>query len=385
MNELAIRPRALSRGTSVGLALSVFLLAACGRDGDARAAQQTATPAVSVGRENIAVAERARLRSGPAISGALAAQREATVRAEVSGPVLATYVEQGEPVKRGALLARIDDTAIRDAYLSAKSAVRSAEAALEVARRNAERSTKLAQAGAIAETELETARWNATNAEAARADAQARLASAEERLGKTTVRALLSGVVSERQTNAGDVVQPGAAMFTIVDPSSMRLEASVPAAQLSAVRVGVPVEFTVSGYGERAFTGRVERINPAADPATGQVRIYVRIPNPGNNLVAGLFAEGRVASETREALVVPATAVDQRGIAPTAMRIEGGRAEQVRVDVGLTDPASERVEIRSGLAEGDTVLVGSARAVTPGTVVRVTGGDRAQGTGRSRD
>jgi RND family efflux transporter MFP subunit len=338
---------------------------------------------VTVGRENITVAKMAHLRIGPAISGTLAPEHEATVRAEVSGPVLATNVEQGQPVKRGTVLARIDDTAIRDSYLSARSAVRSAEAALVVARRNAERSTKLAEAGAIAETELETARWNATNAEATLADAQARLVSAQEQLGKTIVRAPFSGVVSERQVNAGDIVQPGGEMFTIVEPSSMRLEASVPAQQLGDLRIGAPVEFEVSGYPGRTFSGRITRINPMADRTTGQVRIFVQIPNAGRNLVAGLFAEGRVASESREALVVPLTAVDQRGITPTVTRIKNGRVDKVPVTPGLRDAATETVEIRSGLAAGDTVLLGAAQGITAGTVIRVAevGGDREQGAG----
>ena len=85
-------------------------------------------------------------------------------------------------------------------------------------------------------------------------------------------------------------------MFRIIDPSSMRLEASVPSEDLSILRVGANVDFTVRGY-DRSFTGRIERIAPQADPTTRQVPIYVAIPNPGGRLVAGLFAEGRVVSQ----------------------------------------------------------------------------------------
>jgi RND family efflux transporter MFP subunit len=178
-------------------------------------------------------------------------------------------------------------------------------------------------------------------------------------------------MVSERSASAGDVMQPGSEMFTIVDPSSMRLEASVPAEALSALRVGDPVEFTVNAYPDRTFSGRVERINPSADPATRQVRIYVAIPNVGGRLVAGLFAEGRVATDARSAAVVPQNAVDVRGIRPTVLRVKSGRAERVEVELGLEDEATERVEVRSGLAAGDTVLLGAALGVTPGSQVRV--------------
>jgi membrane fusion protein (multidrug efflux system) len=138
------------------------------------------------------------------------------------------------------------------------------------------------------------------------------------------------------------------------------------------------VSFTVSGYPGRTFTGRVTRVSPVADPATRQVQILATIPNAGNTLVGGLFAEGRVASESRTGLVVPATAVNERGIAPMAMRLKGGAVEQVTVQIGLRDAASEVVEVTGGLAAGDTVLVGAAQGISAGTKVTVrTVNDRA--------
>lgn len=287
----------------------------------------SADPVMMIGRENIAVARLAELRSGPAISGTLEPKVEAKLRAEISGPVERTFADEGMRVRRGALLARIDDSAVRDAYLSAKSAVRTAEAALKNAQRNAERASRLAKAGALPERDLETALWNATNAEGALADARARLASAEKQLGHTQVRASIDGTVSDRQVAAGDVVQVGTVMFTIVDLRTLRLEATVPVEELGRLRQGSPVEFGVSGF-DRQFKGRIERINPAVDPATRQVRIYVNVPNAEQSLVAGLFAEGRVATDARRAVAVPLSAVDRRGTAPVIHRLKGeiGRA-----------------------------------------------------------
>lgn len=179
-------------------------------------------------------------------------------------------------------------------------------------------------------------------------------------------------MVSQRQANAGDVVTPGAALFTVVDPASMQLEAAVPAEALAAVRVGMPVDFKVNGYPTRSFTGRIVRINPTADPATRQVKIVASIPNAGNTLVGGLFAEGRVSSETRDAPMVPLRAVDERGLRPYVVRLRAGRIEKAEVTLGIRDVASETVEISSGLAEGDTLLLGTARGISPGTPVRVS-------------
>jgi membrane fusion protein (multidrug efflux system) len=354
-----------------GAALTLAVAGAC-RNNDANADTTVATPAVLVGPENISIVKAEEIRTGPTLSGAIQAEREATVRAEIPAAVLETYAEPGQRVAAGAVLARLDDTAIRDQDLSARANVATAQNAYDIAQRELERAEALVKAGAIAERDVERARNGALAAQTQLANAKAMHASAGNQLRKTRVTAPFSGVVSARQANAGDVLTPGTPIFTIVDPSTMRLEASVPAQALSAIRVGLPVEFAVSGYPNRRFTGRVTRVNPTADPATRQVRIIVTIPNAGAALVGGLFAEGRVASETRTAPVVPVIAVDERGVRPSVMRIKNGKVERLEVDLGLRDNQTETVEVRAGLTPGDTVLMGTARGLTPGTPVKVT-------------
>jgi RND family efflux transporter MFP subunit len=346
------------------------VLGGCGQGAPARTPTAD-TPAVSVGPENIVVVDSGVLRSGPMISGSLEPEQQATVRAEIAGQVTQTYVEQGDSVRRGQRMATIDATSLREAALSAQSAVRSAQSTLDNAQRDLQRNQRLYQAGAIAERDVQAAQQAVATAQAALADARARLTLAQQQLDKATVRAPFTGVVSVRSVNAGDVMQPGTEMFTIVNPSSMRLQASVPAAQLSALRVGAPVRFSVTGYPKRAFTGHISRISPTADPATRQVQIYASIPNAGNALVAGLYAQGTVASETVEGLVAPATAVDRSGMTPTVVRIQQGKAQRVSVQLGLRDSQTNEVEVRSGLVLGDTLLLGAAASVTPGTAVHV--------------
>ena len=352
---------------------AALLLAGCGRDEAASAtATETAETIMTVGPENIAVAAVSELRSGPAVSGSLEPVQSATVRAEVGGPVVRTYVEAGETVKRGQLLASLDDDTVQESLLSARSAVRTAETALALARRNLERTERLEQAGALAERDLETSRLEVTNAEGSLADARARLTNAQEQMENTRVRAPFAGVVSERQVDAGDVVQVGAALYSLVDPARLRLEASVPAEQLGRLRQGTEVEFTVTGL-DRRISGEIERINPVVDPATRQVRIYVAIPNLDRSLVAGLFAEGRVATDTKRAVAVPVSAIDSRGNTPTVHVIKGGRVAESEIQTGVRDEAAELVEIQAGLAAGDTVLLGSTQAIAPGSRVRVLG------------
>ena len=369
-------------GAATLIAAAALSLGACRKgQSDANAEAVAAAQPTMVGKESIAIAERRRVEDGPPISGQLAAEKQATVRAQVSGAVLQTLVEQGQRVAAGALLARLDDAGIQQSYLSARSSVTTAQSAAALSTRELERAEKLLAAGAVAERDLEGARQSNAGAQAALADARARLSLAEKQLGYTRVTAPFAGVVSERQANAGDVMSPGTAMFTVVEPSSMRLEASVPAEQLSSVKVGDPVSFTVSGYAARKFVGHITRVNPVADPTTRQVRIYASIPNEGASLVGGLFAEGRVASESREGIVLPMTAVDQRGTAPFVIRLKGGRTEKVTVSLGLQDKTTETVEIHGGLAVGDTVLVGQAQGISVGTLVRIgTVTDQRAGT-----
>jgi RND family efflux transporter MFP subunit len=327
---------------------------------------------VSLGQENVARAEPRELRSGPGISGTLQARTAAAVRAEVGGTILDIRAQQGQEVKKGQELARIEDTTLRDQLIAARTAASTARSALRVAQAEEERSAKLAKAGVITQRDHERARLAVEQARGQLAEARSRLALAREQVGRARVPAPFNGVVSERQASAGDVVQPGAPLFTVVDPRTLRLEASVPAARLEQVKPGTQVEFGVTGYGERRFTGKVERINPVVDPATGQVRIYVAIPNTDLRLLAGLFAEGRVASQSLRALAVPVDAVDDTNGEPAVLRVREGRLERVPVKLGLRDDVAQQVEVRSGLQAGDVVLLGSARGeVAEGAKVKV--------------
>ena len=375
---------ACSRAAIAVIALGAMILAAACGGNSASPAPAASGPAagVSIGAESVVTAAAGEIRTGPLLSGELRAAREATVRAKMAGSVLDVRVEEGQSVQRGAVIARIEARPLQDALLSSQSAVRSAEQSLAVAEREADRTASLVKGGALAERDLELARTAVAGAQAQLADARARLASVRQQLDDAVVTAPIAGVVSGRPVNAGDVVSPGTPLATIIDPSSMWLEASVQSASLSALKIGTPVEFEVRGYPGQTFDAHIERIAPAADPITRQVTIFVDVPNTRGRLVAGLFAEGRVTSERRQSIVVPATAVDTGGQTPWVLRLRDGKAERVPVQIGVRDDRAERVEILTGLAAGDVLLTGAARAVTPGTPVTVTGTAAAAAPGR---
>ena len=346
--------------------------AACGTTEAEKAPVAAAPVAVQIGPENVVSVEQGTIVVGPILSGELRPQREAKIRAELGGSMLEVHVEEGQTVRRGALLGRIETRTLDDARLSAASAVRNAENQLGVAQREVERTEKLVTAGAIAARDLDLAKSQVSSVEAQLADAKARLASAERNLGDAIIRAPIGGIVSMKSVNVGDVVSSGTELFTVIDPSSMRLEAAVPSEDLSQLRLGAAVEFTVRGY-DQTFAGRIERVAPQADATTRQVPIFVTIPNVGGRLVAGLFAEGRVVAQSASGVVVPVNAINTSTQAPWVLRVTNGKTERVNVTLGLRDPRTERVLVASGLAADDVLLRGASQGITPGTSVQLSG------------
>lgn len=353
-----------------GVLLAALLAAGCGRPEGATPPAAAPLTAVEIGPEDYAVAAVSELESGPAFSGTLVPSRQATLRAQLAGTVTETLAEAGEAVGKGQLLARLEVAAIREGLLSAKSAQADAQQGLELALREEQRALALAQAGAIPARDLENAQHRSVAARAALDRAAAQLAGAMKQLDYTEIRAPFAGTLSQRRVSRGDAVQPGGELFTLVDLASIELEAAVVAEDLAALQVGAPVRFAVNGYPGRVFGGRISRINPSADPVTRQLHIYAAIDDPAHMLVGGLFATGRVVSQSRTGIAVPLEALDLHGLTPAITRIKGGRAEQVAVVLGLRDQFAGKVEVVSGLSTGDTVLVGAAQHLSAGTPVQ---------------
>ncbi|NUP55974.1 MAG: efflux RND transporter periplasmic adaptor subunit, partial [Gemmatimonadaceae bacterium] len=240
-----ILTRAPRATAGVALALAALTVSGCKKN-DA-SAEPAKTETMLVGPENVTVVRAEQIRTGPALSGSLTPERSATIRSEMSGAVLQTYADAGQRVGAGQPLAQLDAAVLRDQQISARGAVTTAQSSYDIAQRELSRNQALEKAGAIAERDLERARNALIAAQGQLATARAQLANINKQLDKASVQAPFAGVVAQRQANAGDVVSPGTALFTVVDPGSMQLEASVPADALTQVRVGMPVEFKVNG------------------------------------------------------------------------------------------------------------------------------------------
>ena len=158
----------------------------------------------------------------------------------------------------------------------------------------------------------------------------------------------------------------------------MRLEASVPADALGSVRLGAPVEFTVTGYPNRAFHGTRHAHQPdrgSGDAAGADHRVA---PERRRHARRRAVRRGTRLQRVARAPIVPQSAVDERGLRPSVVRLKSGRTEKVEVTLGLRDAAAETVEITQGLTPGDTVLLGAARGISAGHAGARLGADRCE-------
>jgi RND family efflux transporter MFP subunit len=343
---------------SLPLVLLALVLAACGKGPGGGAPKGAGAPGAPllISAEDVHTVRNAALASGPSITGSIQPERRADLRAEVQAVVLQVLRENGDAVRRGDLLVRLDDTAIRDGLASAEAASRAAALALDQATRQLERMKTLRASGMASAQALDDAEGRRNAAQSEVEAAKARVVLARQQLGRTEVRAPFDGVVSDRKVSAGDTAQVGKELAKVIDPSSMRFEALVSADHVGAVAAGQPVSFRVNGYGEQEFKGKVRRVNPAANPTTRQVELLVDFVGEKQPRLAGLYAEGRIETASSQSLTLPATAVVRDGERASAFRVKESKLQKVAITVGERDPRTGEIVVKGGLAEGDQVI-----------------------------
>lgn len=311
---------------------------------------------LQVAPEDVLTVQSDTLSSGPVVTGSIQPARKADLRAEVSAVVLQVLKENGEPVKRGDVLVRLDETAIRDTVASADEAVRAAKQALDQANRQLERMKTLRASGMTSAVGLDEAEVRRNSAQSELSAAKSRAATARQQLSRTVVRAPFDGIVTEREVSAGDTATIGKELVKVIDPNSMRFEGRVSADAVATVKVGQKVNFRVNGYGDQQFAGVIKRIDPAANAVTRQVEMLVEFADNSQPKVAGLYAEGRVDAQSTDALMLPESAVVKAGDKAYTWRIKDKTLSQVNLVVGARDPRTGNVEIKQGLSSGDIVL-----------------------------
>jgi RND family efflux transporter MFP subunit len=330
-------------------------LSACDRKPKG-AANADAVSQLIVAPEDVLTIAGSALTSGPVVTGSIQPERKADLRAEVSAVVLQVLKENGDAVRRGDVLVRLDETSIRDNLASAEDGARNAALALDQAERNLKRLKTLRESGMTSLQALDDAEVRRNAAQSELSAANARAALARQQLQRTVVRAPFDGVVGDRKVSAGDTASIGKELLKVIDPSSMRFAGRVSADKISEVKVGQAVGFQINGYGDQEFRGKVTRVDPSANDITRQVEVLVSFSDAKQPRVAGLYAEGTIESSRVSALMLPEAVLLRAGDKTSVWRIKDKLLSLVDVAVGERDPRTGNYEIRSGLAAGDVIV-----------------------------
>ncbi len=339
------------------LSFTLLALAGCGKGADKDAAKDAAATPLLVSAGDLVTLRNNNLSSGPSITGSVEPERRADLRAEVSAVVIGVLKENGDPVKRGDLLVRLDQTSIRDSLTAAQSSMSAASQAYEQAERQYQRMVTLRKEGVVSAQQVEDVEIRRNTAQSEREAARTRMVTARQQLERTEVRAPFDGIVSDRKVSAGDTAQVGKELLKVIDPSSLRFEGLISADSIGEVEEGQAVWFRIHGFGQREFTGKVTRVNPAANVTTRQVEVLVSFDDARQQPnVAGLYAEGRVESRSVATLALPMATVVREGDNAYAWHVKDGKLHKAPVTLGERDPRTGAYALKAGLNEGDQVL-----------------------------
>lgn len=346
----------------------------------ARKAQQEAVAQASVAKAQTVVelagsdvvkAQVRELSQGLPISGSLKAVNSAVVKARAAGELQGLTVREGDAVKAGQIIARVDATEYNARVRQAQQQADSAKAQIDIAQRQFDNNKALVDQGFISKTALET---SMNNLAAARANHQAAIAGvdvARKTLDDTVLRAPISGVVSQRLAQPGERVAVEARVVEIVDLSRLELEATLSAADSVDVRVGQVATLQIEGSAKPVLA-RVARINPSAQAASRSVLAYLAITD-ATGLRQGLFAKGMLATGQASGLAVPLSAVRTDKPAPYVQAVENDKVVHKDVELGARGEAGKETMVAvKGIAPGALVINGSVGTLREGTAVRFT-------------
>lgn len=315
---------------------------------------------------------------GLPISGSLKAVNSAVIKARVGGELQGLTVREGDFVKAGQVIARIDASENQSRVRQTREQAESAKAQVDVVQRQYDNNKALVDQGFISKTSLDTSLANLNAAQATYKAALAATEVAVKSVDDTVLRSPISGQVSQRMAQPGERVGVDTKIIEVLDLSRVELEASLSAADSITVRVGQTAELTIEGT-PQAVMARVVRINPGAQAGSRSVLAYLSIDNQGSAqpLRQGLFAQGTLGTARTLLLAVPLGSVRTDKPVPYLQVIDNGRVLHRAVALGVRGTTTgaagnEAVVAVTGLPEGATVIRGNIGAVREGTQVRFT-------------
>jgi len=353
-----------------------------------QALKQQAKPAAAP-RVAMPTVEISKVRLGPLnekvfLVGALKPVAQVDVVSKMTGRIDQLNAEIGDWVRKGTLIAKVDEDEVRQQVNRAAAALEVAKASLsqketdlEILKKELDRTVELHENQLIPRRDLDTAeaRYRGAIAQEKLAEAQIDQAQAElrelrVRLDNTRILAPISGLVGKRHLDNGALVNPSMPVVSLVDLSTMVMEINAPEKDLVKIRAGLEANIVLDAYPEQKFKGRVIRLSPILDPATRTGSVEIEVPNPKMMLKAEMFARVELDLGTRHnTLLVPREALvshdQQRGV----FKLQDDIARFQPVDAGVTQGGD--VEVISGLKEGEAVITLGVNLVKNGDKVQL--------------
>jgi RND family efflux transporter MFP subunit len=315
------------------------------------------------------------------VSGALQPVNQATVKAKVPGDVRFIAVREGERVQAGQVLARIDTADLEAKLVERVGALESAKAQLAMAEKNRESNQALLKQKFISQNAFDNSESTLNVSMGTVKSAEAQVQIARNALRDAVATSPLAGIVAKRHVQPGEKVAFDSPLVTVVDLRQMELQAMEPSVDVPEIAIGMPVNLSVDGFGERRFSGRIERINPATETGTRSILVYVGIPNADGSLRGGMFATGRIALAAEAPVpTLPQTAIRTEAGQTFVWAIENGKLVRRIVIVGRRDDEAGRIEVKTTLPAELQILASRFDNLKDGgpAIVRAQPNDKAK-------
>jgi len=334
-----------------------------------QAAQRTQT-VVQLGAADLVQIKTRDLAQGLAISGALKAVNTAIVKARVAGELQGLSVREGDSVKAGQIIARVDASEYQARVQQAQQQAQAAKAQIDIARRNFDNNRSLVEQGFISKTALDTSAASLAAAEATFRAAQAGTEVATKSLEDTVLRAPISGLISQRLAQPGERVAVEARIVEIVDLDRLELEASLSASESLDVRIGQSAVLQIEGSAKPVMA-RVVRINPSAVAGSRAVLVYLAVEaTPG--LRQGLFAQGTLGTGQLQTLALPLSTVRTDKPQPYVQLVNNKQVLHQTVEMGARGEVDGQTMVAiKGLSEGANVIIGSIGTLREGSAIKI--------------
>ena len=292
-----------------------------------------------------------------AVSGSLVAVNQAVVKAKVAVEVRAILVREGDRVSAGQVIAKLDTVDLVSKVDQMTGARDAARAQYDIAEKNRTTNGSLLEKHFISQNAFDNVSSLSSANRATLEAAEAQLRMAQKALRDATVIAPIDGIVSRKSAQVGEKTSIDAPLFTIVDLDSIEMQAIVPAGEVADLTRAMTATLTVDGMEGRSFDAKINRINPATEPGTRSIVVFLTVPNPDHLLKSGMFANGSIrmaAGAPRPTL--PLVAVQSEAGMPVVWTIEDGKLTRRTVVLGARDDTTGIVEIKSGVPPDTPVL-----------------------------